>query len=99
MVIGDLFLAGSRFRWAGPLELAKFMSTCKTCGETIEPGTLHACHAPSLEKRQTKGKKARLTPLYGELRGWLDMAYSVRDPDCPFIVSWKGHGINETKTA
>jgi hypothetical protein len=24
------------------------MSTCKTCGETIEPGTLHACRAPSL---------------------------------------------------
>jgi integrase len=51
------------------------------------------------EKRQTKGKKARLAPLYGELRGWLDMAYAVRDPECPFIVSWKGQGISETKTA
>ena len=24
------------------------MKTCKTCGETIEQGTLHACRAPSL---------------------------------------------------
>jgi integrase len=52
-----------------------------------------------LEKKQTKGKKARVAPLYGELRVWLDMAYAVRDPECPFIVSWKGHGISEVKTA
>lgn len=24
------------------------MTTCKTCGETIESATLHACRAPSL---------------------------------------------------
>lgn len=24
------------------------MTICKTCGESIEPGTLHACRAPSL---------------------------------------------------
>jgi len=52
-----------------------------------------------LEKKQTKAKKARIAPLYGELRAWLEMAYSVRDPECPFIVSWKGHGISEVKTA
>jgi integrase len=52
-----------------------------------------------LEKRQTKGKKARIAPLYGELRAWLDMAYTARDPECPFIVSWQGHGISEVKTA
>jgi integrase len=52
-----------------------------------------------LEKRQTKGKKARVAPLYGELRAWLDMAFAVRDPNCPFIVSWRGHGISEVKTA
>jgi integrase len=27
------------------------------------------------------------------------MAYSVRDPRCPFVVAWKGHGIGEMKTA
>jgi len=52
-----------------------------------------------LEKRQTKGKKARNAPLYGELRAWFEMTYSARDPNCPFIVSWKGHGITEVKTA
>jgi integrase len=52
-----------------------------------------------LEKKQTKGKKARNAPLYGELRAWLEMAYSARDPKCPFIVSWKGHGITEVKAA
>jgi len=52
-----------------------------------------------LEKRQTKGKKARNAPLYGELRAWFEMTYSARDLNCPFIVSWKGHGITEVKTA
>ncbi|MGH9625118.1 MAG: site-specific integrase, partial [Bryobacteraceae bacterium] len=52
-----------------------------------------------LEKRQTKGKKARVAPLYGELRAWLEMAYAARDPECSSIVSWRGHGISEVKTA
>ncbi len=52
-----------------------------------------------LEKKQTKGKRARNAPLYGELRAWFEMTYSARDPNCPFIVSWKGHGITEAKTA
>ncbi len=57
-------------------------------------------HANSirLEKGQTKGKQARVAPLYGELRAWLDMAYS--DPDRGLtIVSWKGEAISETKRA
>jgi integrase len=52
-----------------------------------------------LEKRQTKGKKGRVAPLYGELRGWLEMAFAARYPECPFIVAWKGQGIREVKTA
>ncbi|MFL6448690.1 MAG: tyrosine-type recombinase/integrase [Bryobacteraceae bacterium] len=52
-----------------------------------------------LEKRQTKAKKARIAPLYGELRAWLDMAYAGRDPECPYIISWRGHGLSEVKTA
>ena len=47
-----------------------------------------------LEKRQTKAKKARIAPLYGELRAWLDMAYAARDPECPYIISWRGHGVS-----
>jgi integrase len=51
-----------------------------------------------LEKRQTKSKQARVAPLYGELRAWLEMAYA--DPDRgATIVSWKGEKISETKTS
>jgi integrase len=52
-----------------------------------------------LERKQTKAKQARVAPLYGELRGWLEMAYAAQEEDCPFIVSWKGAGISEVKTA
>ena len=52
-----------------------------------------------LEKKQTKGKQARVAPLYRELRGWLDLAYAACSPDCPFIISWRGQGIREVKTA
>jgi hypothetical protein len=41
----------------------------------------------------------RNAPLYGELRAGFELAYSARDPQCPFVVSWKGHGITEVKTA
>ena len=52
-----------------------------------------------LEKRQTKAKQARNAPLYGELRAWFEMAYAARDPECPYIVSWKGEAVSELKTA
>ena len=32
-----------------------------------------------LERKQTKGKQARVAPLYGELRSWLEMAASDKD--------------------
>ncbi len=51
-----------------------------------------------LERRQTKGKQARVAPFYGELRAWLEMAYSSK-ADSEFIVSWKGLGISEVKSA
>jgi integrase len=31
------------------------------------------------EKKQTRGKQARVAPLYGELRSWLEMAASDKD--------------------
>ena len=46
-----------------------------------------AANLVRLEKRQTKGKQARVAPLYGELRAWFEMALDARDPDCPFIIS------------
>lgn len=52
-----------------------------------------------LERKQTKSKKARIAPLYGELRGWLEMARSKQDAGCSFIISYDGHAISEVKTA
>ena len=52
-----------------------------------------------LEKRQTKGKQARVAPLYGDLRTWFEMIHEARDKDCRFIVSFRGHGITDLKTA
>jgi integrase len=52
-----------------------------------------------LEIQQTKGNQARTAPIYGELKTWLSAAFAIRDPECPYVVSLKGHGISETKTA
>jgi integrase len=52
-----------------------------------------------LERKQTKAKQARVAPLYGELRAWLDMAASSNDQTCPFIITWRGEQIAEIKTA
>ena len=46
-----------------------------------------AGYSKALEKRQTKGKQARVAPLYGELRAWLEMANAMRG-ECPFLVSY-----------
>jgi integrase len=52
-----------------------------------------------LEKKQTKGKQARVAPLYGDLRSFIEIAYDGRAADCPFVISWKGQGIKDSKTA
>src|SRR3954467_642982 len=39
-----------------------------------------------LERKQTKGKQARVAPLYGELRAWLDMAATSKEENCQFII-------------
>ena len=50
-----------------------------------------------LERNQTKGKQARVAPIYGDLPGWLDLAYAART--CETIIEYAGHPIIETKTA
>ena len=42
-----------------------------------------------LEKAQTKSKQARLAPLYGALRKYLESAYIARDANCPTIVAYE----------
>jgi integrase len=42
-----------------------------------------------LERNQTKGKQARVAPIYGELRGWLERAYLDRREGEETIVSYR----------
>lgn len=48
-----------------------------------------------LEKRQTKGKQARIAPLYGELRAWLDMLIHHGSPSVPLL--WLGRATVSVK--
>ena len=46
-----------------------------------------------LEKRQTKTKQSRVASLYGDLRSWLEAAYTARDRGCETIVAYKGSSV------
>jgi integrase-like protein len=61
-------------------------------------GRLGRKYHPAGEKADQRETGA-CSALYGDLRAWLDMAYAAREADCPVIVSWKGHGISDVKTA
>jgi integrase len=50
-----------------------------------------------LNRGQTKGNKARVAPMYGELDGWLKLAFAADRGET--IVSWKGSKIGQTKPA
>jgi integrase len=52
-----------------------------------------------LEKKQTKGKKSRVAPLYGELRSWLDNGIFCTSCRLPDHWSWRGTRISDVKTA
>ncbi len=43
-----------------------------------------------LEATTTKDKRARLLPIYGEMRHWLEMAHAERNPKCPYVFQSKG---------
>lgn len=38
----------------------------------------------------TKNERARVLPIYGEMRGWLEMARDTRDPKCPYLFQIRG---------
>lgn len=52
-----------------------------------------------LEKKQTKGKQARVAPLYGELRAWFEHAFNTRDQGCEYIVNYRGDKVGDLKIA
>lgn len=40
-----------------------------------------------------------MAPLYGDLRAWLEAAYTARPPGCETIIAYRGASVSETKTA
>ena len=48
-----------------------------------------ACDVIRLERKQTKGKQARVAPIYGEVRAWLERAYLERREGELTIVSYR----------
>ena len=43
-----------------------------------------------LKKKQTKGKKDRVVPLFGETRHYLAEAYRQKDPNCDRVIQYEG---------
>jgi integrase len=44
-----------------------------------------------LEAKQTKARAARVAPIYGDVfRSELQMAYAGRDPECPYVIQFRG---------
>lgn len=46
-----------------------------------------------LDETQTKGKVARVLPIYGEMWEWLDRALATRDPRCRWLFQHEGKRI------
>lgn len=52
-----------------------------------------------LERKQTKGRKARSAPIYGDMRAMLEMAQSANPPGCEYVVQEDGRRVFSIKTA
>lgn len=52
----------------------------------------------SLERSQTKAKKARVAPIYGDMWAFLDMARSAKNPKCEYVVQFEGRRVFDIKT-
>ena len=52
-----------------------------------------------LEIKQTKGKKARIAPIYGDLLGYLEMAKQTKAAECNRVIQFEGKPVHSIKTA
>lgn len=50
-----------------------------------------------LRKKQTKGKKDRVAPIYGDMREYLRMALESKAPGCDCVIQYEGHPVRELK--
>ena len=48
-----------------------------------------------LAGKQTKTKKARTLPIYGDMEAWLLFQYRNRAPDCPWVFYYHGRPVGE----
>jgi integrase len=46
-----------------------------------------------LTAAQTKGKKARTLPIYGDMENWLCSQQERRAPNCPWVFYWHGRPV------
>jgi integrase len=46
-----------------------------------------------LTKAQTKGKRARTVPIYGDMETWLKSHFARRAPDCPWVFYYHGRPV------
>lgn len=46
-----------------------------------------------LKMLQTKGKKARIAPIYGDMREHLVRAKRSADAECQFVIQWEGRKV------
>ena len=46
-----------------------------------------------LTKGQTKGKKARTLPIYGDMAAWLKSQWENRAPECPWVFYYHGRPV------
>src|SRR4051812_4894577 len=66
---------------------------------------LHCCESSReaeanlirLEKKQTKSKRARVAPLYNDLRAWFEHAFNTRARTARSSCHGRGQGIREFK--
>lgn len=50
-----------------------------------------------LEIKQTKGKAARVAPIYGEMIGYLDLAKQSRSAGCDRVIQFEGKPVHSIK--
>lgn len=55
-----------------------------------------------LHPEETKNRRGRVLPIYGEMRQWLEMEKTIRDadfPDCPYVFQHDGNPIVDFRKA
>ncbi len=52
-----------------------------------------------LRAGETKNQDGRVCPIYGDMLSWLQLAYTARNPKCPWLCQLEGKRLKSFKTA